>query len=99
MNYEYYYRSVELSPVERKARNLKQKRLLSSPKCPYRLWGLSSLLFSVYQGSFPDLQRLGRKIKPSLPSSAEVQNKWNNASTSPCALLAWTQKTSLFYFA
>jgi hypothetical protein len=53
---------------------------------PYLLWGLVSLVFNGYQGSFPGVKRPGREVNHSPPSSAEVKNEWSYTSTPPICL-------------
>jgi hypothetical protein len=62
------------------------KRFFFSPKRPDRLWGPPSPLFNGYRGSFPGLQRPGREVNHSPPSSAEVKNEWSHTSDPPICL-------------
>jgi len=48
------------------------KRSSSSPKCPDRLFGPPSLLFSGYQGYFPGIKQSEFEVNRSLPSCAKV---------------------------
>jgi hypothetical protein len=57
------------------------KRSLYPPKRLDRPWGLSSLLLSGYQGSYPGIKRLGREIDHLPTCSAEVKNVWGCTST------------------
>jgi len=52
----------------------------SSPKCPRRLWGPLSLLFSGNRGYFPVVERSGCGVDHSPPSSAEFKNEWSYTS-------------------
>jgi hypothetical protein len=46
------------------------------PLCPDQLWGLPSLLYNGYRGSFPGGKaRPGRDADHSPPCSAEVENE------------------------
>ena len=49
----------------------RDKTLISSPSCPNRLWGLSSLLFNGYRGKVA-----GCWSWPLTSSSGEVKNEW-----------------------
>jgi hypothetical protein len=49
---------------------------VSSPPCPYRLWGPHSLLSSGFQCTFPKLKRRGREAHYTPPSGAEVKKEW-----------------------
>jgi hypothetical protein len=42
---------------------LLEQYVFFSPKCPHRLWGLPTLLFSGNQGAFPELRRPGHEAK------------------------------------
>jgi hypothetical protein len=54
----------------------KDKRFLSSPKCPEWFWGLPSLLFSGFWGLLSlGLKQLCQKLH-SPPVTAEVKNAW-----------------------
>ena len=58
----------------------------SSPYYPDWLWGLPSLLFGGYQGSFPGVKQLGCDFNHVPTFSAEVKNEWSYASTPPVCL-------------
>ena len=66
--------------------DLRSKGFFSSPKRPDQLWGPPRLIFNWYRRSFPGVRRQGRDVDYSLPSSAEVKNKWSYKSTSPVCL-------------
>ena len=53
---------------------------------PDRLWGLTSLLFHGFRGSFPGVKRPGFEADNSLPSTAEVKSGWGYTSTPPIRL-------------
>jgi len=50
----------------------------------------SELLFNGYRKFFlPGVERSGREVGQSHPSSAEVKNVWSYTSTPPYVLMAW----------
>ena len=50
---------------------------------PHRLWCTPSLLFNVYRGSSPVLERTGREDYDLPPSNAEVNNEYLRPSNLP----------------
>jgi hypothetical protein len=75
----------------------RSKRFFSSPKCPDQLWGLPSLLFNGYWGSFPGVKRLENEVNHLLPSSAEVKDEWIYTSTPPICLHGADREIFHFY--
>ena len=69
--------------------------LLASPSKP--ALGPTQPLFSVYRGSFPGVKQLGREVKHSFPSSAEVKNEWSCTTMPPMCLHSLTRKISRVY--
>ena len=59
--------------------------MLSSLKCPYRLWGSPSLVFNVWRGLLPRCKRPRTKPDPSLLSRGWVKTVCSQTSTSPNA--------------
>ena len=59
---------------------------VSSPNRPGWLCGTFSLLFGWYRGSFPGVQRPGRRVDHSPPSSPQVKNEWSYTSVTPISL-------------
>jgi len=53
-------------------------RILSSPKCPDRLWGPSSLPLNGYRDSFSGIKRSEREVNHSPSSRAESENEWSH---------------------
>ena len=53
-----------------------------------RLWGPSGLLFSGYQGCYPQVKHLGHEVGHSRPSGAEVKNTLS-CSTTPSCMPFW----------
>jgi len=51
------------------------KRFISSPKHPYWLWSLPSLLFSGYWGSSLGLKQPGYEINQQPAASSDVNNE------------------------
>jgi hypothetical protein len=49
----------------------REKRFLSSPKCPDWLWSPTTLLFNGYGGSFPGEMQPGHEVRHSPPSRRE----------------------------
>lgn len=49
-------------------------------------WGLSSILFNLYCGSFPAIKQLWRELDHSPPSGAQVKNEWSYTPTTPILL-------------
>jgi hypothetical protein len=64
----------------------RDKTFFCSPKCPDRLWGLPSLLFNEYHGSFLDTDRMGCAVDDSPLSSAEVKNECSCTSSATICL-------------
>jgi hypothetical protein len=57
-------------------------RIFSSPRCPDRLWGPPNLLSNGYRGALsPGVKRPGCEADHSLPTSAEVKEKWFYTAT------------------
>jgi hypothetical protein len=56
------------------------KWVVSSSKCPNRLWGSLCLLFNGYQGYFTEVKRPGRKLNHSIPPSAMFKYKLSYTS-------------------
>ena len=60
----------------------RDKRILSSPKRPDRLWGALSLLFNGYQVFFPwGVKWLQGEVCCSPPSSAKAKNECSYTAT------------------
>jgi hypothetical protein len=57
-----------------------------SQRCACQLWGLTSLLFDGYRGSFLGLQWPGGEVNPTPPSSAKVKHEWSYTSSPPMCL-------------
>lgn len=75
--------------------------LFSFPKCPNRPWGLTSLLFTGYWHSFPDVMQKEHEVNHSPLSSAEVKNQQNYLCTPKCLHSRQEDKftcTLLFFF-
>jgi hypothetical protein len=53
----------------------------TSPKLPDRFWDPPSFLFSVCEGSFPRVKRLGCEAYHLPSSNANVNNVWSYTST------------------
>ena len=51
------------------------KGVFSLLRCPYRLWGPHSLLFSLYRSSLLGIKRPGREVNHPHASSAEIKNE------------------------
>lgn len=60
----------------------KGQRFFRFSNRPDRLWGLPSLLLSVFRGPFPIVMRPGRNLNHS-PLSSAVTNEWNYTSAPP----------------
>ena len=76
----------------------KDKWFFCSPECPYRLWGPLSFLFSGYQVLCGGIKRLSREVNHSLPSSAEVKNKWGYTSTPVCLHSFYRHKSTFPFY-
>jgi hypothetical protein len=74
-----------------------EKRFLSSPKRPDRLWGPPSLIFSRYRGSFPGVKQPGSLFNHSLPFSVEVKSEWSYTTTPPIRLHAVDSYSGFFF--
>jgi hypothetical protein len=59
------------------------KRVFSSLKYLYQLWGPSSLLFNWQRGSFPGEKWPKREADHSPPSSGDIKNDWSYISMHP----------------
>ena len=75
----------------------RDKGFLSSPKFPYRLWGPPSLLFNGYRDSVPGVKQPARDVDSSHPSSTQVKNEWNYATTSLIRLRGMKRENFAFY--
>ena len=62
-----------------------EEEIFPSPKQVW-LWGLPTLLFNRYCGSFPGIKRLGREVDHSPKSTAEAKKGWNYIFTPPICL-------------
>jgi hypothetical protein len=60
--------------------------LSAGTKYPNSLWGPSSLQFSGPRDSFPGVKWPGCNVDHSLPSGAEVRNRWRYTSAPPICL-------------
>jgi hypothetical protein len=69
----------------------------SSSKCPCWLWGPCSLLFNVYQGSFPGVKWPGREVNHSPASSAKIKNEWSYTSAIPICHHGMDRENFIFY--
>jgi len=67
------------------------------PRRPGWLWGLYSLLFRGYQGSFQGINQSGREVKHSPASSAEVKNEWSYTFTPPVCSYGMDRENFTFY--
>jgi len=64
-----------------------ERKFFGIARChPDRLWGLTSLLFHGFRGSFPGVKRPGLEADNSLPSTAEIKSGWGYTSTPPIRL-------------
>jgi hypothetical protein len=59
---------------------VKKNGFFSLFKHPGRLWGRRNLVFSVYEGSFPGLNRSGRDVNHLPSSNAEIDSEWTHTS-------------------
>jgi hypothetical protein len=63
-------------------------RIFSSQNRPGRFWGPPNLLTNGYRGAlYPRVNRPGRKVDHSLPTSPGVKKMWIYTFTSPYALM------------
>jgi len=62
------------------------RRTAKSQNCLDWLWSPPSLIFSSYQGSFPEVKWPEHEIDHSLPPSTEVNNECSYISTAPICL-------------
>ena len=73
------------------------KRCSYFPKRRNRLWGPPSLLFILYRGSIlEEVERPGRKVVHSPPSSFEVTNAWSRICTFFMSL--WYGQTKFYIY-
>jgi len=73
------------------------KWFLSSEEHPYQLCGPASVLVGGYRGCFLVVKVLGTEADYIPPSSSEVEIEWSLMSSSPSALMVWTERTLLPY--
>jgi hypothetical protein len=75
--------STRLQAGRSKVRNPVREKICRFCKTSRPTLGPSSLLFTVYWGSFQIVKRPGREVNHPLPSSAEFKNEWSYTSASP----------------
>lgn len=67
------------------------------PKCPDRLWGPPSILFTEHRELLPTGERGWSVNQTTHLSSAEFKNTWSHASTPPHAFMVCSQLFAGFY--
>ena len=75
-----------------------QWQFSSSPKRPDPLWGLLSLIFTGYMGSYQWVKLSGCQVGHSPASGAEVRNVWSCTSTPFFLMPSWRGQGQCYFF-